>query len=146
LLKIFITCFHKCIVCREHHTYILTQCTSHYLWYRYVLINLSMCIWHLRPKYVFLSRHIFRGGQSILYRTMIKLNWHISWSYLFHLVHIHNSYYSYTKTKTNVLPWVFLVLVLDWKGNGVFDKDNASTQLHRYYLPFAGIPPSLQLV
>jgi hypothetical protein len=32
------------------------------------------------------------------------------------------------------------MLVLDWKGNGVFGKDNASTPLHRYYLPLAGIP------
>jgi hypothetical protein len=61
-LKMFITCFHKCIVCHEHSTFIITQCTSLCLWYRYVLINLTMCIWHLRPKYVFLSRHIFRGS------------------------------------------------------------------------------------
>jgi hypothetical protein len=30
-------------------------------------------------------------------------------------------------------------------GNGVFGKDDASTQLHRYYLLFAGIPPSLHI-
>jgi hypothetical protein len=40
----------------------MTQCTSHSVWYRYVLINLIMCNWHLRPKYVFLSMHIFRGS------------------------------------------------------------------------------------
>jgi hypothetical protein len=64
----FITCFHKCIVCHEHHTYIMTHYTSHFLWYRYVLINLIMCTWHLRPKYVFLSRHIFRGS-NLYYKT-----------------------------------------------------------------------------
>jgi hypothetical protein len=32
-----------------------------------------MCIWHLRPKYVFLSRHILRGS-NLYYRTIIKLN------------------------------------------------------------------------
>jgi hypothetical protein len=62
MLKMFITCFHKCINCHERHTYTMTQCTSHSVWYRYVLINLIMCNWHLRPKYVFLSMHIFRGG------------------------------------------------------------------------------------
>jgi hypothetical protein len=86
-----------------------------------------------------LKAHIY-GEQSILYGTMIKLNWHIFWPYLFHLVHIPISYSSCAKAKTNVLPWVLLMLVLDWKGNGVFGKDNASTQLHRYYLPFVGIP------
>jgi hypothetical protein len=30
------------------------------------------------------------------------------------------------------------------KGNGVFGKDIASTQLHWYYPLFAGIPPALQ--
>jgi hypothetical protein len=39
----------------------------------------------------------------------------------------------------------FLYLVLDWKGNRVFGKDNASTQLHRYYLLFVGILPSLHI-
>jgi hypothetical protein len=46
---------------------------------------------------------------------------------------------------TNVFSSVFLCLVIELKGNGVFDKDDASTQLHRYYLLFAGIPPSLHI-
>jgi hypothetical protein len=65
----FMTCFHKCINCHEHHTYIMTHCTSHSLWYRYVLINLIMCIWHSRPKYVFLSMHIFRGS-NLCYKEL----------------------------------------------------------------------------
>jgi hypothetical protein len=76
LLKMFPTCFHKCIVCHEHHTSIMTHCTSPFLWYRYVLINLIMCTWHLRPKYVFISRHIFRGS-NLYYIELSKLNWHI---------------------------------------------------------------------
>jgi hypothetical protein len=35
--------------------------------------------------------------------------------------------------------------ILDWKGNGVFGKDIASTLHHRYYLSFASIPPSLHI-
>jgi hypothetical protein len=63
MLKMFATCFHKCINCHEHHTYYTTKCTSHSVWYRHVLINLIMCNWHFRPKYVFfLSMHIFRGS------------------------------------------------------------------------------------
>jgi hypothetical protein len=31
------------------------------------------------------------------------------------------------------------------KGNEVFGKDDASTQLHRYYLLFAGIPLYLHI-
>jgi Na+/melibiose symporter-like transporter len=41
------------------------------------------------------------------------------WSYLFLLVQMRISYSSCAKAKTNVLPRVFLCLVLDWKGNGV---------------------------
>jgi hypothetical protein len=62
MLKTLITCFHKCIDCHEHHTYTRTQCTSHSVWYRYVLINLIMWNWHSKPKYVFISMHIFRGS------------------------------------------------------------------------------------
>jgi hypothetical protein len=62
------------------------------------------------------------------------------------MVQMHISYHFCAKAKTNVCSSIFLSLVLNWKGNGVFVKDNASTQLHRYYLSFAGIPPSLQLV
>jgi hypothetical protein len=40
---------------------------------------------------------------------------------------MHNSYSSCTKAKTNVFPCIFLSLVLDWKGNGVFGKGKAST-------------------
>jgi hypothetical protein len=40
---------------------------------------------------------------------------------------MHISYSSCAKAKTNVLPWVSLWLVLDWKGNGVFGKGKAST-------------------
>jgi hypothetical protein len=47
---------------------------------------------------------------------MIKLNWHIFWSYLFHLVHIHISYFSCAKAKTNMFPWVSRVLSLRLKG------------------------------
>jgi hypothetical protein len=140
--QISITCFYKCTICREHHTYIMTHCTSQSLWYRYVLINLIMWIWHLRPKYVFLSRHIFRGSNLYyieLWLSLIDISFdHIAfiwYTYIFLIILV-------PRPKTNVLPWVFLALVLDWKGNGVFGKDNAFTQLHRYYLPFAGIPHS----
>ena len=47
----------------------------------------------------------------------------------FILVQMHISYSSCAKSKTNVLPCVFLYLVLDWKGNGVFGEDKASTSL-----------------
>jgi hypothetical protein len=40
---------------------------------------------------------------------------------------MHISYSSCAKAKTNVLSSVFLSLVLDWKGNGVYGKDKAST-------------------
>jgi hypothetical protein len=66
----FITCFLKCVVYDEHRVYIMTYCTSQILWYRYVLIDLIMCIWHLRPKYVFLSRHIFRGSNSLHIKSL----------------------------------------------------------------------------
>jgi hypothetical protein len=46
---------------------------------------------------------------------------------LFHLVQIHIYYSSCAKAKTNVLPSVFLYLVLDWKKNEVVAKGNAST-------------------
>jgi hypothetical protein len=32
-----------------------------------------MCTWHLRPKSVFLSRHIFRGS-NLYYIELSKLN------------------------------------------------------------------------
>jgi hypothetical protein len=41
---------------------------------------------------------------------------------------------------TNVFSSVFLYKVVDWKGNGVFGEDKASTPLYRYYLPFAVTP------
>jgi hypothetical protein len=63
--------------------------------------------------------------------------------YLFHLVQIHISYSSSAKAKTNVLPRIFLYLVLDWKGNGVISKGKASTPylsvsyaLLMYLLPY----------
>jgi hypothetical protein len=40
---------------------------------------------------------------------------------------MHISYSSCAKATTNVLSSVFLYLVIDWKGNGVFGKDKAST-------------------
>jgi hypothetical protein len=40
---------------------------------------------------------------------------------------MHIYYSSCAKAKTNVLPSVFLSLVLDWKGNVVFGKGKAST-------------------
>jgi hypothetical protein len=45
----------------------------------------------------------------------------------YNLVQMHISYSSSAKAKTNVLPSVFLYLVLDWKGNGVVGKGKAST-------------------
>jgi hypothetical protein len=84
MLKVFITCFHKCINRHEHHNYTMTQCTSHSLWYRFVLINLIMCNWHLRPKYVFLSMHIFRGSNLCyikLWSSLLNISFdHISLS------------------------------------------------------------------
>jgi hypothetical protein len=68
--------------------------------YRYVLINLIMCNWHLRPKYVFLSKHIFRG--SNLY--YIEL-----WLCLIDISFDHMS-------MTNVLSSVFSCLVIELKG------------------------------
>ena len=58
----------------------------------------------------------------------------------FILVQIHISYYSCTKATTNMFSSVFLYQVVDWKGNGVFSKDKASTPLYRYYLPFVITP------
>jgi hypothetical protein len=46
---------------------------------------------------------------------------------LLHLVQMHISYSSCAKAKTNVLPSVFLYLVLDLTGNGVVGKGKAST-------------------
>jgi hypothetical protein len=106
----FPTCFHKCIVCHEHHTFIMTHCTSQFLWYRCVLINLIMSTWHLRPKFVFLSRHIFRGS-NLYYIELFKIHW-----CLFPLVHLHISYLSCAKAKTNMFPWVSCVLSLRLKG------------------------------
>jgi hypothetical protein len=77
MLKMFTTCFHKCIICHEHHTYTMTQCTSQFVWYRYVLINLIMCNWHLRPKYVFLSMHILRGSNLYCIELWSCLIWYI---------------------------------------------------------------------
>jgi hypothetical protein len=48
-------------------------------------------------------------------------------SYLFHLVQMHISYSSCAKAKTNVLPRIFLCLVLNRKGNEVVGKGKAST-------------------
>jgi hypothetical protein len=73
----FTTCFHKCINCHEHHTYTMTQCTSHSVWYRYVLINLIMCNWHFRSKYVFLSMHILRGSNLCYIELWSCLIWYI---------------------------------------------------------------------
>jgi hypothetical protein len=87
MLKMIPTCFHKCIVCHEHHTVIMTHCTWQFLWYRYVLINLIMCTWHLRPKSVFLSRYIFRGS-NLYYIEPFTLNWHILFNYVSFLWYI----------------------------------------------------------
>jgi hypothetical protein len=103
MLEIFITCFHKCINCHEHHTYTMTQCTSHSIWYRYVLTNLIMCNWYLRSKYVFLSMHIFRGSNLRYIELWSCLIWYIFWSYLF-------------MSMTNVSSSVFLCLVIELKG------------------------------
>jgi hypothetical protein len=141
----FSTSFHKCIVCHEHHTFIMTHCTSQFLWYRYVLINLIMCTWHLRPKYVFLSRHIFRGS-NLYYIELFTLKL----TYPFNRV----SFLWYICIfPISPVPRLRLICfheypvysVLDWKGNGVFGKDITSTLHHRYYLSFAGIPPSLKI-
>jgi hypothetical protein len=40
---------------------------------------------------------------------------------------MHISYFSCDEAKTNVLPSVFLSIVLDGKGNEVFGKGKAST-------------------
>jgi hypothetical protein len=45
---------------------------------------------------------------------------------LFHLVQMHISYSSCDKAKTNVLPRIFLYLVLNWKEIGVVGKGKAS--------------------
>jgi hypothetical protein len=99
----FITCFHKCINCHERHTYTMTQCTSHSVWYRYVLINLIMCNWCLRPKYVFLSMHIFRGS-NLCYIELCLCLIDISFD--------HISFMS----MTNVFSSVFSCLVRELKG------------------------------
>jgi hypothetical protein len=46
----------------------------------------------------------------------------------------------YAKATTNMFPSIFLYLVVDWKGNGVFDENKASTPLYRYHLPFIDTP------
>jgi hypothetical protein len=84
MLKMFLICFHKCINCHEHHTYTMTQCTSHSVWYRYVVINLIMCNWHLRPKYVSLSMHIFRWS-NLYYIELWSCLIYILWSCLFYV-------------------------------------------------------------
>jgi hypothetical protein len=53
------------------------------------------------------------------------------------LVQMHISCSSCAKAKTNVLPSVFLYLVLDSKENGVIGKGKASTASPRYQIPFA---------
>jgi hypothetical protein len=61
---------------------------------------------------------------------------------LFHLVQMHISYSSCAKAKTNVLPSVFLYLVLDLKGNEVVGKGKASTtysSVSLYPLPYSCI-------
>jgi hypothetical protein len=45
---------------------------------------------------------------------------------LFYLVQMHISYSFCAKAKTNVLPRVFLYLVLNWQGNGVVGNGKAS--------------------
>jgi hypothetical protein len=77
MFQLFTTCFRKCINCHEHHTYTMTQCTSQSVWYRYVLINLIMCNWHLRPKYVFLSMHILRRSNLCYIELWSCLIWYI---------------------------------------------------------------------
>jgi hypothetical protein len=44
---------------------------------------------------------------------------------------MHISYSSCAKAKTNMLSSISLWLVLDWKGNGVFGKDKASTRIRQ---------------
>jgi hypothetical protein len=75
----------------------------HSLWYRFVLINLIRCNWHLRPKYVFLSMHIFRGSNLCYIELWLCLIWYIFWSYLF-------------MSMTNVFSSVFSCLVIKLKG------------------------------
>jgi hypothetical protein len=45
------------------------------------------------------------------------------------------SYSSCAKAKTNVLLSVFLPLVLDWKGNEVYEKDKASLNSYGIIYP-----------
>jgi hypothetical protein len=78
----------------------MTQCTSHSVWYRYVLITLIMCNWHLRPKYVFLSMHIFRGNNLYYIELWLCLT-DISFDHM---------------SMTNVLSSVFSCLVIELKG------------------------------
>jgi hypothetical protein len=56
---------------------------------------------------------------------------------LFHLVQMRISYFSCAKAKTNVLPSVFLYLVLDSKGNEVVGKGKAPTTFFQYRIPYA---------
>jgi hypothetical protein len=124
VMKIFITCFHKCINCHEHHTYTMTQCTSHSMWCRYVLINLIMCNWHLRPKYVFISMHIVRGS-NLCY---IEL-----WLCLIDISYDHISFMS----MTNVFSSVSSCLVIELKGKW------SIRQRHRFHSTPFGIIHSL---
>jgi hypothetical protein len=73
--NIYNNAFLKCIFRHEHHDYQLWHIGLHRCYGIDIssLIDLIMCNWHLRPKYVFLSMHIFRGEQSIL-RTLKSLN------------------------------------------------------------------------
>jgi hypothetical protein len=103
MLEMFITCFHKCIYCHERHTYTMTQCTSHSVWYSYGLINLIICKWHLRPKYVFLTMHIFRGS-NLCYIELWLCSIDISFD--------HISFIS----MTNVFSSEFPCLVIELKG------------------------------
>jgi hypothetical protein len=105
VMKIFITCFHKCINCHEPHTYTMTRCTSHTMWCRYALTNLIMCNWHLRPKYIFIPMHIFRGS-NLCYISL--------WSCLIDISYDHISFMS----MTNVFSSLFSNQVIGiLKGN-----------------------------
>jgi hypothetical protein len=124
---------------------------------------------HIDIQYHFLRDHQQRGDIEITYvstkeqladiftkplddKTFTKLrnelnildsrnfNWNIA-----HIAHLYTFDHIYFITTTNVFSSVFLYLNVDWKGNGVFGEDKASTPLYRYHLPFAITPHHSQI-
>ena len=89
-----------------------------------------MCNWHLRPKYVFLSMHIFRGS-NLCY---IKL-----WLCLIDISYDHISFMSMTNVFSSILSY----LVIELKGKWSIRHRRRFHSTLSYYLLFAGIPPSL---